>query len=165
MLAVVTILALLASAAVVGLSGFLTRSSLFRQTDELVLALRRTRDFAMESGSPWRMGFQPGGGSWSCYCDEDDDGRQDPEERVQGPYFLRRGVFFGSLAAAGPNRTALPADGVSFADDEVCFSRLGTCSSGSLYLTDRRVSTAVRVMPASGAVRVWHYRGGWVEAR
>ena len=165
MLAVITILAILASAAVVGLSGFLTRSGLIRQTDEFVIALRKTRDSAMESRRPWRMGFQPGNSSWSSYCDGNENGRQDPGEKVLGPQILRRGVSFGSLADTGPNRTALPADGVSFADDEVCFSPLGTCNSGSLYLTDRHASTALRVMPASGAVIVWHYRGGWVESR
>jgi Tfp pilus assembly protein FimT len=155
--------AILAALAFPDLSGFMTRRALFDQTDRLSLIINRTRDMAMEHNCPWRMIFNPGKGSWLCYGDADDDGKQDAGEGTMGPFTLEKGIFFGSLAGSGPNKTSIPGDGVSFTENQVCFSPMGTCNSGSIYLTDRHFSTAVRVMPASGSVRVWHYRSAWKE--
>jgi type II secretory pathway pseudopilin PulG len=163
LLVVLAMISILAVTAMSGISGFIVRNSLLRQTDQLSVVIRRTRDMALEQAHPWRLVFQPGKGSWMGYGDADDDGQKDPGEMTLGPFILTKGVFFGCTARSGPNRTALPGDGVSFTDNQICFSSMGCCNSGSIYLTDRGSSTAVRVMPASGAVRVWQYRGSWKE--
>jgi type II secretory pathway pseudopilin PulG len=163
LLAVLTMIAILAAIAMPGMSGFINRNRLLHQTDGLFLIIRKTRDQAMENSCPWRMIFQPGGRSWICYGDSDDDGLKDPGEKSLGPFSLEKGIAFGCMARTGPNGTALPADGVSFVDNQVCFSPLGCCNSGSIYLTNGKASMAVRVMPASGSVRVWEYRGAWKE--
>jgi prepilin-type N-terminal cleavage/methylation domain-containing protein len=163
LLMVLAMIGILSAVAVAGMQGFITRKGLYQETDRLTLAIRRTRDLAMAHACPWRMIIQPGSRSWRCYGDSDSDGVRDAGEMALGPFVLDEGISFGSTARSGPNSTALPADGVSFVDDQICFSPLGSCNSGSIYLTDRGASTAVRLMPASGEVRVWQYRGAWRE--
>jgi prepilin-type N-terminal cleavage/methylation domain-containing protein len=160
-LVVLLLMGILAVMAIPDLSGFLARSRLFQQADQLTLTLRRARDLAIEDACAWRVVFLPGHGSWWCYGDADGNGRLDPGERTLGPFTLGREIFFGCLEKSGPNGTALPADGVSFTDNQVCFSPTGCCNAGSMYLTDRRGSVAIRIMPASGGVSVWHFRNGW----
>jgi type II secretory pathway pseudopilin PulG len=161
LLVVLAVIAVLAALALPDMGVFTARKRLMAQTDRILLDLRRTRDLAMEQACPWRMVFDPAGDTWHCYGDADEDGKPDDGEKTLGPFSLGRGVSFGSRAGVGPNGTALPTDGVSFQDDQVCFSPMGCCNSGTIYLTDRDSSTAIRVLPASGAVKVWQHRGAW----
>ena len=134
---------------------------LILQAEELSSRLNRIRDLAMENGYPWRVIFNPGRKSWSGFCDKDNDCQRDPGEATLGPFILGKGIVFGSDAAAGPNNSPLPEDGVSFQDDCITYSPVGASNSGSIYLKSRAASIAIRVYPASGAMRIWVYRKTW----
>lgn len=163
LLAVFAMIAVLAAIALPDMTWFITKNTLLQQTDSLCRSLRETRDLAMESAFPWRMILYPGGRYWLCYGDADDDGQRDHGERVMGPFPLDMGISFGCQAGSGPNSSSVPGDGVSFVDNQICFSPMGGCNAGTIYLTDTRVSMAVRLMPASGSMRVWENRGAWRE--
>jgi hypothetical protein len=119
----------------------------------------------MEDGFPWRVQFDPGNGSWVCFGDEDNDSAMDEHERRLGPERLEDGVAFGSTVRPGPNKSDVPEDGISLVDDRVSFSPMGTCNSGTIYLRSKDRSMAIRVLPASGVVRVWEYREDWEVVR
>lgn len=161
LMVVVVIISILAVLAVPGLRGFLTKNQVRQQADRLTAMINRTRELAMEDGHPWRMCLTPGSRTWICYGDRDDDSQMDPEERQLGPYELEGSVAFGCRALKGPNNTDLPDDGVTFANNRLSFSPMGCCMSGTIYLKDERRSIALRVLSASGVVKVWQYEKGW----
>lgn len=165
LLAVLVILSVMAAIAIPDLSRFVSKKILSHQAELMADVIHRARDLAMEQGFSWRVSFRPGQGTWVCYCDEDDDLKFDPGERMLGPYVLEKGIRFGCLAARGPNDTSLPDDGVSFTDNCISFSPMGCCNSGSVYLSDKNSSVAVRVLPASGVVRMWQYLRSWEELK
>ncbi|HQG33212.1 MAG TPA: GspH/FimT family protein, partial [Deltaproteobacteria bacterium] len=152
LLAVLAIISIMAAIALPDLSRFASKKILSHQAEKMADIIHRARDLAMEQGHSWRVSFSPGQGTWMCYCDEDGDSEIDPGERKLGPYMLEKGIRFGCLAGSGPNNSSVPADGVSFVDDRISFSPMGSCNAGSIYLCDRERSIAIRVLPASGVV-------------
>lgn len=158
-------MAVLAALALPGLGAFSSRKTLSRQADRIAVLLYRARDLAMEEGFPWRVQFDPGKGTWVCFGDENSDSVMDAHERRIGPEGLEAGVAFGSRARPGPNKSNVPEDGISLVDNRVSFSPLGSCNSGTIYLCSEERSMAVRVLPASGVVRVWEFRDDWEVIR
>lgn len=158
----VALIGIIAGIAVPGLQAYADRSRLRQQTDLMVGVITRARIMAMREAT-WRVIFSPGDGTYHAYCDRNANGRRDDGEEVQGVYKLPPGVIFGSAATRGPNNTAIPDDGVSFQDNRIVFNRMGGCNAGSLYLSSKEGSAAIRVMPASGAVTVWRYTDRWVS--
>lgn len=165
LLAVLVIISIMAAIAFPDLSRFASKKILSHQAEQMADILHRARDLAMEQGFSWRVSFRPDLGTWVCYCDEDDDSKIDPGEKVLGPYMLEKGIRFGCLANKGPNDSSLPDDGVSFLDNRISFSPMGCCNSGSVYLSDKDFSIAIRLLPASGVVRIWQYRRTWEELK
>jgi len=161
LLAVLVIVSIMAALALPGLGTFSSRKSLSGQVDRLEALIIRVRDLAMEQGCPWRVEFDPGKGAWICYGDANGDLLMDPGEQRLGPDTLDGGVSFGCIPDRGPNNSSVPEDGVSFLGNRITFSPLGCCNAGSIYLKSKERSAAIRVMPASGSVRVWEYRDGW----
>lgn len=158
----VALVGIFAGIAVPGMQAYAGRTKLRQQTDLVVGVITRARIMAMQD-APWRVIFDPGARSYYAYCDRNANGRQDSGEEVQGIYQLTPGVSFGSAASRGPNNTAIPEDGVSFQDNRIVFNRMGGCNAGSLYLSSKEGSAAIRVMPASGAVIIWRYADRWVS--
>ncbi len=158
---VLFIASILAVMALPDLGGLLSRKSLSSQADKLALALHRARDLAMEQGHDWKVVFQPDAGTWVCYGDADGDSEMDGTEQRLGPDRLGGTVSFGCTTGTGPNGTAVPEDGISLVNNRISFSSLGCCNAGSIYLRSEDRSMAIRVLPASGVVRMWEYRGTW----
>lgn len=165
LLTVMVILAIMAAMAFPGLSRFVSRRTLSHQAEQMADILHRSRDLAMEQGFSWKVSFRPAQRTWVCYCDEDDDSEIDPGEKRLGPYVLEKGIRFGCFAASGPNDSSLPGDGVSFLNNRISFSPMGSCNTGSIYLSDKDLSVAIRVLPASGVVRIWRYSKAWEELK
>ena len=108
------------------------------------------------------MSFSPGQGTWMCYCDEDGDSEIDPGESSDHTCW-KRGYGSGASPAAGLN-SSVPADGVS------CGRSYQLLAHGLLqrrkHLSVRQErSIAIRVLPASGVVRMWQYRNAWEELK
>jgi prepilin-type N-terminal cleavage/methylation domain-containing protein len=158
----VTLIGIIAAIAVPGLHGYSARFKLRQQVDLLVGVITRAHIKAMQD-APWRVLFDPAGRTYYAYCDRNANAHLDAGEEVQGGYRLCEGVSFGSKAQRGPNDTAIPEDGISFQDNRIVFNRMGGCNAGTLYLSSLFESAAIRIMPASGAVYVWLYRGQWVS--
>jgi prepilin-type N-terminal cleavage/methylation domain-containing protein len=165
LLVTLAIVSILAALAVPDLSRHFSRRSFYAQKDELCAILNRARDRAVEKGVPWRVVFTPSEGSWFCYGDGNRNNSPDPEEEHMGPYRLDPGTTFHSRAGSGPNRTEMPPDGISFADNRICFSPMGTCNAGTIFLSCRKWDLAVRIYPASGTMRVFEYTEKWNELR
>lgn len=165
LLAVLVIVSVMAAMAFPDLSRFVSKRTLSHQAEQMADILHRARDLAMEQGASWKASFRPDLRTWICYRDEDDDSEIDPGEQRLGPYILERGVRFGCLAGLGPNDSSLPGDGVSFVDNRISFSPMGSCNAGSVYLSDADLSIAIRFLPASGVVRMWQYKGVWEELK
>lgn len=161
LLVVLSIISILAVLAFPNMSRFTSDKELSQQAESLAANIHRARDLAMDQGYPWRVVFKPGQGSWICYGDLDGDSQIDPGEKVLGPFLLKEPLRFGCHARKGPNDTALPDDGVSFSDNRITFSPMGCCNSGSIYLRNDTSSLAIRVLPASGVIRIWRYGSSW----
>ncbi|HPX18744.1 MAG: GspH/FimT family pseudopilin [Pseudomonadota bacterium] len=161
LLAVLCIASILAVMALPDLGKLLSRKSLSSQADKIALSLHRARDLAMEQGHDWKVVFHPAEGTWVCFGDADGDSEMDETEQRLGPDRLDRKVCFGCVSGTGPNGTVVPGDGISFVDNRISYSPLGCCNSGSIYIRSEDRSMAIRVLPASGAVRMWEYRGAW----
>lgn len=159
------IVAVLASLAVPDLSRYVSRRNFYAQKDELCAILNRSRDRAIENGIPWKVMFSPGEGSWYCYGDGNGNNRPDQGEERLGPYHLAPGTTFRSRAVSGPNRTVMPPDGISFDDNRISFSPMGTCNAGTVFLSCRSWDLAVRVYPASGTIKAFEYGAGWTELK
>jgi len=158
----VTLIGIIAGIAVPGFHTYIARSKVRQQTDLIVGVITLARIKAMQD-APWRVVFYPEKSSYYAYCDRNDNGLQDSNEEVQGVYTLKTGVNFGTAAPRGPNNTSIPEDGVSFQDNRIVFNRMGGCNAGSLYLSSKSGSAAIRVMPASGSVSIWRYTDRWVS--
>lgn len=161
LLVVLVIVSIMAAMALPDLGAFSSGKVLSQQADRLETLLHRARCLAMEQGHPWKLEFDPGEGTWVCYGDTNNNSLMDPTENRLGPDRLEGEISFGCTASRGPNNTAVPEDGISFLNNRISFSPLGCCNSGSLYLRSDERSIAVRVLPASGVVRIWEYRKDW----
>ncbi|HPA84640.1 MAG TPA: hypothetical protein PLJ30_07515 [Deltaproteobacteria bacterium] len=161
LLVVLVIVSIMAAMALPDISAFSSGKTLNQQADRIESLFHRARCLAMEHGYPWRVEFDPGERTWICYGDADGDSLLDSAEQRIGPERLEGKISFGCTAHRGPNDTSIPVDGISFANNRVSFSPMGCCNSGSLYLKAEDRSVALRVMPASGVVRIWGYRGEW----
>ncbi|MGC9325542.1 MAG: pilus assembly FimT family protein [Desulfomonilia bacterium] len=162
-LIVLVILSVLALLAVPGFKGFSTKKDLYRQAEELSGICCQVRLNAMRDGTTWRVVFSPDQQEYACFRDENGNGQLDAGELCMGPSSLNRGLWFGCQAPDGPNHTKLPADGVSFVNNRVSFSPMGTCNAGTIYLRSNRDSLAMRVLPASGSILLYVYDEGWKE--
>lgn len=160
--------AIIGIVAAIGLSDFSVfsrRTGLVRQADEMGAQLCRIRDRAMRDSVPWRMLFTPESRSWTCYGDANRNGRPDASEQFLGPFALGKDIEFGSRSRTGPGSTVVPQDGISFVDNRVCYSPMGACNAGTVYLMFHDRSMALRVLPASGTVVIYEYAGSWERLR
>lgn len=161
----IVLVCILAALALPGMGAFSTRKVLSNQADQMYALLHQMREQAMRHGIPWRVIFLPDRAQWVCFGDANRNGRLDPGEQRSGPHALPRGIKFGSTAPRGPNDSAIPGDGISFVENRVCFSALGTCNSGTIYLNSQDRALALRVLPASGTVVVYEYDRTWRVVR
>ncbi len=159
-----TVLAIIAVMAVIALPfslEFSSGRSLEHQAVRMATDITRARDLAMERGYDWRIFFFTASKTWISFEDRNANGSMDQGEERLGPYSLDRECDFGSLAARGPNDTDLPADGISLPDNRLVFSPMGCSKSGTIYIKDKKQSMALRMLPASGIVRIWRHRTEW----
>ncbi len=161
LLVVLSIVSILAALAFPNLSRLTSSRELSQQAEHLAATIHRARDLAMDQGYPWRIVFTPGSGSWLCYGDQDGDAEIGPGERQLGHFSLVPPVRFGCHAKNGPNNTVIPVDGVSISGNRITFSPMGCCNSGSIYIWNDTSSIAIRVLPASGVIRIWRYGSSW----
>ncbi len=161
LLIVIAVLAVLAAIAVPDMSGWFSRSSLIKSSDELVCFISRTRLETMRGDSRWRIVFDPASPGYYCFEDLNDNKLHDAGERNLGPCTLPAGIEFGSTASKGPNNSVIPQDGVSLAANTLVFSPMGTCNAGTVYLRSGAAERAIRILPASGTVVRWEYKGAW----
>jgi prepilin-type N-terminal cleavage/methylation domain-containing protein len=165
LMAVLVILSIMAAIALPSLSGLASRKSLHRQGDELAALLCRAREKAMEQGISWRFFFHPKEDNCSCFGDVNANSQLDPGEEQLGSFHLQNGITYGSHASSGPNNTKIPTDGVSFVNNRIRFSPMGSCNSGTVYLKSADRSIALRLLPSSGTVRMWEYTNSWQELK
>ena len=157
----IVIISILAAIALPGLSGFSSRKALYHQADEICALFYRMRERAVEEGHAWQVLFMPEDGRWICFGDDNGNNREDPGEEVIGPYHVDKGIIFGCHLPAGPNNTEIPQDGISFVENKVSFSPMGSCNSGTIYLGWNNRVLSLRTLPASGTIRIYEYNGGW----
>jgi len=157
------IISVLAAIALPGLAKYSSRKALSHQADEICALFSRVRERAMVTGYSWRIAISPGQGRWACFGDANANGREDPGEERMGPYRLSSGISFGCLSPFGPNDTEVPLDGVSFVNNKVNFSPMGSCNAGTIFLRGEKNtgSMALRTLPASGTTRMYEYGKGW----
>lgn len=176
------LLAVLAVAAIVlglGLPRLLGATSRLRVSmaaHEVAGVLRLTRLRAVRQNAHVALRFTTENGRvwWAVYADGDGDGVRtrdvrsgvDPELRPPVPLRRLGGAVRPGFAPGrtprdpgGRGRLGRPDDPLRFGrSDLVSFSPLGTSTSGTLYLSDRRRWTAaVRVYGATGKVEVLIY--------
>jgi prepilin-type N-terminal cleavage/methylation domain-containing protein len=157
----IVIISILAAIALPGLTGFSSRKALYHQADEICALFYRIRERAIEEGHGWQILFMPVQGSWLCFGDTNGNNRKDPGEEIMGPYHADTGIMFGCLLPSGPNNTVIPQDGISFVENRVSFSPMGSCNSGTIYLRRNDRVLSLRILPASGTVRIYEYNGEW----
>ena len=155
------IICIIAALAIPGLGAFYARKAILNQADLMGAFFHQVRERSIRQGVHWRIVFKPESGQWSAFGDINGNARYDTGEQQLGPFTLDHGIKFGSLARTGPNNTAVPSDGISFADDRVCFSPMGGCNSGTLYLFSGDRSVALRLLPASGTALLYQYINSW----
>lgn len=161
LLVVVAIISILAAFAVPSFSRSLSKSNLNKQTDFLAGTISICRLKAMEQGCKWLMDFDPAKGTYIAFGDKISNNSVDPGEETIGPLKLQCGINYGSCATQGPNNSEMPEDGVSFVDNRLIFNTFGSSSAGTVYLTKNTRTSAIRVLPASGATVCWLYDGVW----
>jgi len=155
------IICIIAALAIPGLGAFSSRKAIINQADQMGAFFHHVRERSIQEGVHWRIVFKPEAGQWSAFGDINGNARYDPGEQRLGPYTLGQGIKFGSSAQTGPNNTAIPTDGISFVDDRVCFSPMGACNAGTVYLFSNDRSVALRILPASGTVLLYQYINFW----
>jgi prepilin-type N-terminal cleavage/methylation domain-containing protein len=165
LMVVLAIISILAVIAIPGFNGFFSKRTFYCQADELCAMINRARDHAIDKGQPWRVIFIPAEGGWFSFGDANNNNLMDPGEERLGPCHLEAGIGFGSHAHTGPNGTTVPSDGVSFAENRISFSPLGSCNAGTIFLRCREWDLAVRVYPASGTIRRYEYNDVWRELK
>jgi len=158
---VIAILAIMASMAMPSLSGWFYSNSIKDQAGTIAGVLEHARLKALKEGVRWRVLFYPGKGEYLAFGDADGDGNIGVEEEEMGPFFLDDRVRFGSSISSGPNSTHIPSDGISLVNNMVSFSGMGSCNAGTVYLSSGTHSYALRILPATGTLRIWEYRGSW----
>jgi type II secretory pathway pseudopilin PulG len=176
----VVVLALLAGAALVAapaLDRLASGIELRLAAEEVVVALREARGFALRNdrnvGIKFRVA-EDGRVSFALYADGDDDGvRTNDIERGRDPlaapgrtlgHFGRR-VRFGFPAGEPPRDPGNPRRRLDRLDDPIRFNRsdiasfsaLEGATPGSIYLTDGERLLCVRVNPESSRARVLAY--------
>jgi prepilin-type N-terminal cleavage/methylation domain-containing protein len=165
LLVTLAIVSILAALAVPDLSSYFSRRDFYAQKDEFCAILNHARERAIEKGIAWKVVFSPDKGSWYCYGDGNRNNSLDPGEERFGPYHLEPGTTFHSHALSGPNRSVIPSDGISFIDNKVSFSPMGTCNAGTVFLACKKWDLAVRIYPASGSIKAFEYGMEWLELR
>ncbi|MBN2299183.1 MAG: prepilin-type N-terminal cleavage/methylation domain-containing protein [Deltaproteobacteria bacterium] len=161
LLVVMVIISIMAAIALPNLSGYISEKALTRQGDEFIALFSRARDKAMEQGITWRVLLRPEEQMCIGYGDTNDNSSLDQGEEQLGPYYLADGISYGSHASAGPNKSSIPQDAVSFLNNCTSFSCMGCCNAGTIYIRSQDRSIAVRLLPSSGLVRMWEYKESW----
>lgn len=157
----IAIIGIMAAIALPSLGAFSSRKTIEHQADQVGTFMNQVRECAIREGIQWRIIFMPQDMQFFAFGDANANSSYDLKEQRIGPYTLYRGIKFGSQAHDGPNKTPIPSDGVSFADNHVCFSPMGSCNSGTVYLCSHDRSIALRVLPASGTVVIYEYIDSW----
>ncbi len=158
---VIAILAILASLAIPSTRIFYSHSTLKSDVQSLACILEEARLNSMKQGIRWKVVFNPGERMYLAFGDSDGDGSIGRGEEIKGPFYLYKGVIFGSGIGQGPNGTSIPLDGVSFNANRVSFSPMGSCNAGTVYLSLDGMTYAIRILPATGDVQLWVHRSGW----
>jgi len=158
LMAVIAIIGILAAVAVPRYMDYLARVRLKACCREMSLALRFARSQAIGGDEPWWVRFDTAAGS---YCLVDSDANLKQTYRLDS----QAGISFGSnnpLPIDG-NHVAPPADGVTYAGEQVKFNVDGTASSGTVYLRNEKGDTvALGTVSATGQIKSWYdYGAGW----
>lgn len=161
LLVVMVLAAVLAALSIPSMGGMISRGYLEKETEYIAGTIMTSRVRAMEKGFPFRLNFDESKRSFTCFGDDNSNGKRDEGERLLGPFKLGHGVVFGSVVADGPNNTEVPDDGISFIDNCLVFNNIGSSNAGTVYLKKDERTSAIRVMPASGTVVCWIYDGIW----
>ena len=179
-LAGVAVVAILAGMAVPFLIAARERSQVSAAAAYLSAQAMLARSRAVKYGAAVGLRFEADAGAYrfASYVDGDGDGIRGSDvsrgiDRRVGPARKLGDVYpsvsFGLLAsvpAIGSSRPAgAQADPIRFGrGDTLTFSPLGTATSGTLYLRGTNEQYAVRVLGATGRVRVLHFdaaAGAW----
>jgi Tfp pilus assembly protein FimT len=157
----IAIICIMAAIALPSLGGLLSRKSIEHQADQLEAFIHQAREHALRDGVQWRILFKPQEQQWFAFGDINANSHYDSTEQRLGPYTLVHGITFGCKAPTGPNNTAIAPDGISFTDNRICVSPMGSCNAGTIYLSSSDRSIALRVLPASGTVLLYEYITSW----
>lgn len=179
LLMVTAIIGLMVSFSVPYFASFRDRSGVQAASRELAAELRRVRSMAIARGKNLGIRFTPTPGGWAYSVFEDGDGDgvrnddiragRDPLREAARPLPEATGnarVGYPALITPRDPDDGLPIDKesspVRFGSSRLCsFSPLGTGTAGSVYITDGRKNVSVvRVVGATGRVRVLRYAGG-----
>jgi prepilin-type N-terminal cleavage/methylation domain-containing protein len=161
LLVVIAIMAVIACISVPVFSRSISNSDLELQTVNISGAIQTARVKAMEQKCGWKGIFDPEVATFTFFADKNVNGIPDIGEEQMGPFRLENRIKFGACAEKGPNDTEMPGDGISFVDNRLILNSMGSSNAGTVYLTNGIRTSAVRVMPASGAVVCWIHDGTW----
>ncbi len=161
LLVVIVLVAIMAAISIPFLGRALEKRNLDNEADFIAGTLVISRIKAMEKGFPFRLDFDASNMNFISFGDKNSNGLKDDGEEALGPYRLRNGVVFGSVASGGPNDTQVPEDGISLVDNRLTFNTIGSSNAGTIYLKNAQRTAAIRIMPATGAVVCWVYDGNW----
>jgi len=158
LMVVIAILGILAAVAVPRYMDYLARVRLKASCREMTAALRFARTQAIGGDESWWGRFDPAGGRYHLI---------DGNANINRTYLLNRqpGVAFGSNnpTPIDANHVAPPADGTTYAGEQVKFNGDGTASSGTVYLRNQKGDTvALCTVSTTGQIKTWYdFGSGW----
>ena len=154
----IAILGILAVVAVPRYMDYLARVRLKACCREMSAALLFARTQAIGGDESWWVRFDSVAGRYYLI---------DSAANLNQTFRLDRqsGIAFGSNnpTPIDANHVAPPADGVTYAGDQVKFNGDGTSSSGTVYLrNDKGDTVALGTVSATGQIKSWHdFGSGW----
>ena len=180
MLAVVSILLIMASATIPYLKAYTVEAHLLAAGRTFNGEFRKARSIAVRANAQTAIRFEvgPAGASYSVYLDGNHNGvlssdiLAGKDRRIAGPLPLDGG-YSDVRIGINPGVPAIPPDtGILDTSDPIrfgssnmlSFSPLGTATPGTFYLAGEGLQGAVRVTGTSARVRLMVCRGkNWVE--
>ncbi|UCB49451.1 MAG: hypothetical protein JSW56_00645 [Deltaproteobacteria bacterium] len=170
------ILSILATVGGYGLSQALPNYRLSSAARSLLFHILEARSRAAYQRAICYLDFDSDGdgnvGPGRCVLWEDlnNNNQKDPEEKEEPSFGLKEfpHVYFKAYPyelggpERGPNNTDIGAgggDGVSFAKNRIKFNPTGTCTSGTVYLHNRKGQTYAVRLRYNGLVQLWRHNG------
>ena len=175
------ILSILASIGGYGLSQALPSYRLSSAARSLFFHIQEARSRAAYRDTICYLDFDSDGdgnmGPGRCVLweDLDNNGQKDPQEKEEPSFGLEEfpNIHFKAYPSErggperGPNNTEIDAggaDGVSFSKNRIKFNPTGTCTSGTIYLHNRKGQTYAIRLRYNGLVQLWRHNGEqWVR--